>query len=44
MTSGIHEINFNAENLNSGVYFYRLNAVGVDGTNFTSAKKMILTK
>ncbi len=44
MTAGLHEVNFDAVNLNSGVYFYRLDATGVDGTNFTSVKKMILTK
>ena len=44
LTAGSHEINFNALNLNSGVYFYRIEANGVDGTNFTSVKKMILTK
>ena len=44
LTAGLHEINFNALNLNSGVYFYRIEANGVDGTNFTSVKKMILTK
>jgi hypothetical protein len=44
VAAGSHEINFNASNVNSGVYFYRLDATGVDGTNFTSVKKMILTK
>jgi len=44
MTAGVHEVNFNAVNLNSGVYFYRIDATGVDGTNFSSVKKMILTK
>ena len=44
LASGSHEINFNASNVNSGVYFYRIDATGVDGTNFTSVKKMILTK
>ena len=44
MTAGVHEVNFNAAGLNSGVYFYRIDATGVDGTNFTSVKKMILTK
>jgi hypothetical protein len=44
LTAGSHEIDFNASNFNSGVYFYRLDATGVDGTNFTSVKKMILTK
>ncbi|GBD86503.1 hypothetical protein BMS3Abin03_00423 [bacterium BMS3Abin03] len=44
LAAGSHEFNFDASNLNSGVYFYRINAAGVDGTNFTSVKKMILTK
>jgi hypothetical protein len=44
VAAGSHEINFNASNVNSGVYFYRIDATGVDGTNFTSVKKMILIK
>jgi hypothetical protein len=44
LAAGSHEINFNASNVNSGVYFYRIDATAVDGTNFTSVKKMILTK
>jgi hypothetical protein len=30
--------------LNSGVYLYRIEATGVDGSNFVDVKKMILTK
>jgi hypothetical protein len=44
LAAGSHEINFNASNVNSGVYFYRIDATAVDGTNFTSVKKMTLTK
>jgi len=44
LAAGSHKIDFNASNVNSGVYFYRIDATGVDGTNFTSVKKMILTK
>ncbi len=44
LSSGAHEYNFDASNFNSGVYFYRIEAAGVDGRNFTSVKKMILTK
>jgi len=44
LAKGLHEINFNASNINSGVYFYRIDATAVDGTNFSSVKKMILTK
>ncbi len=41
---GSHSFDFNAANLNSGVYFYQIDAQGIDGTNFSSTKKMILTK
>jgi Secretion system C-terminal sorting domain len=44
LLAGVHNINFNASILNSGVYFYRINAVGSDGTIFNSVKKMILLK
>ena len=44
LTAGSHNIDFNASNLNSGVYFYRIDANGVDGTNFSSVKKMMLMK
>ncbi|HZH72409.1 MAG TPA: T9SS type A sorting domain-containing protein, partial [Mariniphaga sp.] len=44
LDSGIHNINFDASAINSGVYFYRIEATGIDGTNFTSTKKMMLTK
>jgi hypothetical protein len=41
---GPHEINFDASSLNSGVYFYTIEAKGVDGNSFMNTKKMILTK
>jgi hypothetical protein len=44
LSAGSRDITFDASALNSGVYFYRLDATGVEGTNFTSVKKMILTK
>jgi hypothetical protein len=44
LAAGSHEFDFNASNLNSGVYFYRIDAAGVNGTDFSSVKKMILTK
>ena len=37
--SGTQEFNFNASNLSSGVYFYRIQTAG-----FTVTNKMILTK
>ena len=44
MDAGYHEIAFDASNISSGVYFYRLETTAVNGQNFTSVKKMILTK
>ncbi|OGU71966.1 MAG: hypothetical protein A2V93_05855 [Ignavibacteria bacterium RBG_16_34_14] len=44
LSAGLHSQNFDAASLNSGVYFYTIEATGSDGTNFTSTKKMILTK
>ena len=44
LVAGAHNVNFNASSLNSGVYFYRIEASGIDGTNFIDVKKMILTK
>ncbi|MDP4115055.1 MAG: T9SS type A sorting domain-containing protein [Bacteroidota bacterium] len=44
LTAGEHNVNFKALNLNSGVYFYQLNAVGIDGKNYSSVNKMVLSK
>lgn len=44
LTAGRHDISFDAGNLNSGVYFYKIEANGIDGQSFVSTKKMILTK
>lgn len=41
---GNHEINFDASELSNGVYYYKINATGVDGSSFISTKKMILMK
>ena len=38
-SAGNHSINFNAANLTSGVYFYR-----IDAGSFVQSKKMILLK
>ena len=42
--AGNYNISVNATGLNSGVYFYTLEANGVDGSKFSSTKKMILMK
>jgi len=44
IAAGINSINFDASKLNSGVYLYRLEATGIDGSNFIKIRKMILTK
>jgi len=42
-TAGYHTINFNASNLSSGVYFYKISAEGNENS-FVSTKKMMLIK
>lgn len=44
LNAGQHSILFDASNLNSGLYFYRIDVSGVDGSSFSSIKKMMLTK
>jgi hypothetical protein len=43
-TQGSHKIEFNGSKLNSGVYFYKLEANSKNGQVFTDNKKMILIK
>lgn len=44
LSAGNKKISFDAAELNSGVYFYRIEARGIDGSDFFDANKMILTK
>jgi hypothetical protein len=43
-STGSHNVTFDASKLTSGIYFYRLDATGVDGKTFSSVKKMTLMK
>ena len=43
-TSGSYSVEFSADNLSSGIYFYKLNFTGSNGTNFFDTKKLILIK
>jgi len=42
--AGYRAVSFDASNLPSGVYFYRVEAVPVEGNSFTQIKKMLLVK
>jgi hypothetical protein len=44
MVAGGHSVDFDASSLNSGVYLYRIEATGIDGSNNVAVRKMILTK
>jgi len=43
-TAGLNRVTFNASLLTSGVYFYRLDANGINGKTFSAVKKMSLLK
>ncbi|QQS37217.1 MAG: T9SS type A sorting domain-containing protein [Ignavibacteriales bacterium] len=43
-SSGSHTMSLDGSSLNSGVYFYRIDAAGVNGKEFISVKKMILAR
>ncbi|HLB00463.1 MAG TPA: T9SS type A sorting domain-containing protein, partial [Bacteroidota bacterium] len=42
--AGYHEVVFDAATLSSGFYYYRINARGTDGRDFSDLRKMILLK
>ncbi|MBZ0198221.1 MAG: T9SS type A sorting domain-containing protein [Ignavibacteriaceae bacterium] len=44
LTSGSHNFNVNLKDISSGVYFYTIEAKGIDGSLFTNTKKMTLLK
>ena len=44
LNAGYHEAKWDALNLSSGVYIYRIHSVGNDGRSFTKSAKMVLLK
>ena len=42
--AGTENVTFNANGLSSGIYLVKMNAIGENGTEFTSSKKMTLLK
>jgi hypothetical protein len=44
VSAGSHSLSFNAAGLPGGIYFYRLKAKAIDGSSFSSVKKMLLIK
>lgn len=44
LSAGVQTIKFDAAGLQSGVYFVKMEANGVDGSSFSAVKKMILSK
>ena len=44
LSAGSHSLNFDASSLSSGIYIYNINAVGINGQNFNSSRKMTLLK
>jgi hypothetical protein len=44
LAAGSHSVEFSAKGLQSGVYFAKIEANGIDGQSFSSVKKMILNK
>ncbi len=42
--AGTYSVDFNASNLSSGIYFYSIEANGIDGSSFSSVKKMTLLR
>lgn len=44
LSTGTYEVNFNASNLSSGVYYYKINFTNIEGKNFSDTKKLMLVK
>lgn len=44
LPAGTHIVNFDATNFSSGVYIYKISAIGTDGVNYVATKKMMIAK
>lgn len=44
LNAGEYLFDFNGSDLSTGIYFYRMNAVGTDGSSFSEVRKMVLMK
>lgn len=44
MSTGFYSYDFNASELSSGIYFYRIEVNGDKGSNFVDTKRMVLVK
>jgi hypothetical protein len=44
MNTGVYAVDFNAANLSSGTYIYKINFVGANGKSFSDVKKLTLIK
>jgi uncharacterized delta-60 repeat protein len=44
LDKGVHQVEFDASEFNSGIYFYEININNNNSVNFSSVKKMMLTK
>ena len=44
LNAGYHSINWNADNFSSGMYIYKIKAVGTNGKEIVKTQKMMLLK
>ncbi|MBT8379879.1 MAG: T9SS type A sorting domain-containing protein [Ignavibacteria bacterium] len=44
LSAGSYNYDFNATNINSGIYFYKIEAEGINGSKFVDVKKMTFLK